>query len=153
MLTKIADVADLLKRGRADPKSVFGDLRHLAANDGWQTREVAATVLVRIAEKHPDAVIRNALRWAKGRDANVRRAASEGLRGLVKSDPEGVGKVIALLRADSDLYVKKSVANVLRNASIRQKDFVLKLCRALSTQLRRFHLVSNGLFTQDNEYL
>jgi 3-methyladenine DNA glycosylase AlkC len=130
MLTKISDVAELVKRGRSDPESVFGELKRLAASAEWQTREVAATVLVRIAEKHPDAVIKNALRWAKDRDPNVRRAASEGLRGVVKSDPEGVGKVITLLREDSDLYVKKSVANVLRNASVKQKDFVLKLCGA-----------------------
>lgn len=129
MPTKISDVAELVKRGRSDPESVFGELKRLAASAEWQTREVAATVLVRIAEKHPDAVIKNALRCAKDRDPNVRRAASEGLRGIVKTHPDDVASVISLLREDSELYVKKSVANVLRNASIKQMDFVLALCR------------------------
>src|SRR4029079_9483362 len=60
-------------------------------------------------------------------DANVRRAASECLRGLVQRDPHGVRPVLEELRQDGDLYVKKSVANVLRNAARTQPDFVLDL--------------------------
>ena len=37
--------------------------------------------------------------------------------------------IIEALRADSALYVKKSVGNVLRNASGKHPDFVLDLCR------------------------
>ena len=105
------------------------ELRKLAASDQWQTREVAATALVQIGKRHPAAVLREARRWAKARDSNVRRAASEGLRGIVKLDPQGVRPVIETLRADPELYVKKSVANILRNASAKHPEFVLRVCR------------------------
>jgi 3-methyladenine DNA glycosylase AlkC len=75
------------------------------------------------------AVLRLARLWAKDKDSNVRRAASEGLRGIVKVDPESVRPVIEILRADPELYVKKSVANILRNASGKHADFVLGVCR------------------------
>ena len=47
---------------------------------------------------------------------------------MVKLDPRSVQPVIEMLRADSDLYVRKSVANVLRNASGKHPDFVLAVC-------------------------
>lgn len=128
MIAKIADVKDLVIKGRAEPGAVFGALRKLAASDQWQTREVAATAMVEIAKRHPAAVLNEALRRAKDADPNVRRAASEGLRGQVKVDPRSVQPVIELLRADADLYVKKSVANVLRNASGKHPEFVLEIC-------------------------
>ena len=36
--------------------------------------------------------------------------------------------MIAKLKADRDLYVKKSVANVLRNAGNYHPEYVLKIC-------------------------
>ena len=39
-----------------------------------------------------------------------------------------VAPVLDLLRQDPDLYVRKSVANVLRNAGKRHPQVVLKLC-------------------------
>jgi 3-methyladenine DNA glycosylase AlkC len=129
VITKIQDIKELLSRGRVEPDAVFPELRKLAASDQWQTREVAATALVEISKRHAAAVLQVARRWAKDRDANIRRAASEGLRGLVKVDPEAVRPVIDALRADPELYVKKSVANLLRNASGKHPDFVLGVCR------------------------
>ncbi len=128
MVTKVSDIKEVVRRGRSDPKSAFAELKQLAAASNWQTREVAATALVEIGKTDQDAVVREALRWAKDRDPNVRRAASEGLRGIVKVDPDAVRPVLELLRGDSELYVKKSVANVLRNASAKHADFVLHLC-------------------------
>ena len=109
--------------------AIFPELRRLAASDQWQTREVAATALVEIGKRHPVAVLDTALRWAKDHDANIRRAASEGLRGIVKVDPQAVRPVIETLRTDPELYVKKSVANVLRNASDKHPELVLSICR------------------------
>lgn len=129
LISKVADVQDLVAQGRANPGAVFAEIKKLAASDQWQTREVAATALVEIGKRHPEAVVREVTRWAKATDSNLRRAASEGLRGVVKLDPQAVRPVLELLRADAELYVKKSVANLLRNASVKQPEFVLALCR------------------------
>jgi 3-methyladenine DNA glycosylase AlkC len=112
-----------------DPRSAFREIRTLAASDNWQKREVAATALVEISKKHADAVVTELLRWGRDQDANLRRAASEGLRDLARQRPEAVIGVLELLRSDPSLYVRKSVANVLRNAGKRHSKFVLDLCR------------------------
>ena len=129
MIVKIQDIKPLMAQGRIDPAVVLAELRELALSVHWQTREVAATALVELGKDHPKAILRNALRWAKSSNPNIRRAACEGLRGIVKLDPEGVRPVLEALQADSELYVKKSVANVFRNASSRSPDFVLAVCR------------------------
>ncbi len=147
MIVKIEDIKPLVARGRVEPEAVFAELRKLAASDQWQTREVAATALVEIGKRHPTAVLREARRWAKALDSNVRRAASEGLRGVVKLDPQAVRPVLETLRADPELYVKKSVANVFRNASAKHPDFVLGVCRqwARSSNPHTRWIVKDGL--------
>lgn len=147
MITKIQDIQELLARGRIDPGAVFPEIRVMAASDQWQTREVAATALVEIGKRHPASVLRQARLWAKHKDSNLRRAASEGLRGIAKVDPEAVRPVIETLRADPDLYVKKSVANVLRNASGKHAAFVLGVCRqwARSRSPHTRWIVKDGL--------
>jgi 3-methyladenine DNA glycosylase AlkC len=147
VIAKLQDIKGLLGRARIDPDAVFPELKRLAASDQWQTREVAATALVAIGKRHPAAVIQVARVWAKNRDANIRRAASEGLRGIVKADPEAVRPVLEALRADPELYVQKSVANVLRNASGKHPDFVLDVCRqwARSSDPHTKWIVKDGL--------
>lgn len=147
MIAKIHDIKELLARGRVEPEAVFPELRKLAASDQWQTREVAATALVEIGKRHPVAVLETAREWARDHDANIRRAASEGLRGIVKVDPQTVRPVLETLRTDPELYVKKSVANVLRNASGKHPEFVLSLCRqwARSSNPHTGWIVKDGL--------
>jgi 3-methyladenine DNA glycosylase AlkC len=128
MITKIDDIKPLLRLARTRPTSLVGRLRQLAASPSWQEREVAATAMVQMSRRHPDVVLTMARRWARARDPNVRRAAAEGLRGLVQCQPVRVRAVLELVRDDSHLYVKKSVANVLRNATRVQPDFVLQVC-------------------------
>ena len=129
VISKIADVRDLLVRGRTNPDGAFRAIRDLAASADWQTREVAATALVEIGKRNPESVSSLARQWARDPDPNIRRAASEGLRGLVKRSPLLVWPVLEILRADENLYVKKSVANILRNASGPFPEEVLALCR------------------------
>ena len=133
VVTKISDLKPLLRRGRTDPHSVFPEIRQLAASTAWQTREVAATALVEIGKRHAEAVANEARGWAADSNPNIRRAASEGLRGIVKLSPEMVWPVLELLRSDPSLYVRKSVASVLRNASGRYPHAVLAICRDWST--------------------
>ena len=64
------------------------------------------------------------------RFANQQNApASEGLRHLARKVPTAILPILELLRADPDLYVRKSVANILRNAGKRDPEFILTLCQ------------------------
>jgi 3-methyladenine DNA glycosylase AlkC len=92
-------------------------------------REVAATCLVEIDKKKADEVIQEMMQWADDANPNVRRASSEGLRGIVRRNPDKVLPIIEKLKTDDNLYVKKTVANVLRNASKYDSAFVFDLCR------------------------
>lgn len=132
MITKVAEARHLVKLGGTDPKEAFPKIQALAASNSWQEREVAATALVEISKKQPEAVVREMLRWAPNPDTNIRRAASEGLRHVARHAPATVVPVLELLRDDSELYVRKSVGNILRNASNRHPEFVLELCRRWS---------------------
>jgi 3-methyladenine DNA glycosylase AlkC len=91
-------------------------------------REVAATALVEISKKQPDRVLAEMLIWSTDRDSNVRRPASEALRYLARKHPADALPVLENLKADSNLYLRKSVANVLRNAVNYNADFVLNVC-------------------------
>jgi 3-methyladenine DNA glycosylase AlkC len=128
VIKRIADIGPILLEGRTKPTTALSKLRALAASDAWQTREVAATALVEIAKRHPHEVLAVANRWARNRNPFLRRAASEGLRGLVQTDPESVRPILEELRGDPDRYIQKSIANVLRNASRKQATFVVALC-------------------------
>ncbi len=146
-VTKIHDIKELLVQGRSDPELVFPKIKVLAASESWQTREVAATAMVEIGKRHPALVLRQATLWAVDKNCNIRRAASESLRGIVRVDPQAVQAVIVLLCADSELYVKKSVANILRNASGKHAEFVLGICRewARSRCSHTHWIVKDGL--------
>lgn len=147
MILKVEDIKPILARAREEPEAAFPEIRKLAASPQWQTREVAATALVEIGKRHAAAVVREALRWSNAADPNIRRAASEGLRGIVKKDPDATLPVLKALCQDTELYVKKSVANVLRNASVAHPDFVLTVCRQWSKSKNRHTqwIVKDGL--------
>jgi 3-methyladenine DNA glycosylase AlkC len=129
MITKLADVPDLVKDGRTRPDAAFPRIRRLAASGHWQEREVAATALVEISKTQAGAVTAEMLRWSGDPDPNVRRASCEGLRELVRLTPEAVAPVLHALRADPSVYVRKSVANLLRDASKKHPAVVLGRCR------------------------
>ena len=128
MVTKVADVRDIVKAGVASPRDAFPDIKILAKSDDWVKREVSATALVEISKKKPEEVVAEMLSWSKDGDANVRRTASEGLRHMARNYPAKVLPVLENLKADASLYVRKSVANVLRNAGNYDPDFVLSVC-------------------------
>lgn len=74
--------------------------------------------------------------WARDKDHHVRRLASEGSRPRLPwsfkldqmiSDPSHSLKILDALKEDSELYVRKSVANHLNDISKDNPDFMLKL--------------------------
>ena len=110
-------------------------------------RDITATALVEIGKKRQDEVVQEMMSWADDDDPNVRRTSSEGLRGVARKNPEKVLPVIDKLKTASHLYVKKSVANVLRNAGKKNHDFVLDLCRKWATLRNKDTnwIIKNGL--------
>jgi len=64
--------------------------------------------LVEISKEKEDEVIREMIIGAGNKDPNIRRAASEGLRGAARRNQEKILPVIERLKTDNSLYVKKA---------------------------------------------
>lgn len=129
IVTKVSDVKELVQTVLEDPKEAFPYVIKLAESEDWKVREVAATALVEISKKRRREVVEEALGWVEDDNENVRRAAVEGLRDIARKEPNDIVAVLEKAKTDTSLYLKKSVANVLRNANKRSPDFVLNLCR------------------------
>ena len=76
--------------------------------------------------------------WSKDESEHRRRLASEGCRPLLpwgqvlpkyKNDPSPILPILEQLKADSSLYVRKSVANNLNDISKNNPDTVVKLAQ------------------------
>jgi 3-methyladenine DNA glycosylase AlkC len=134
MVTKASDVRHIIEGAIHNPQHTFPAIMELACSEDWKEREVAATILVEASKKKPGEIVGAMLFWADHSNPNVRRAASEGLRGVVRRNPELVLPVLTKLKRDPHIYVKKSVANVLRNAGNYHPEFVLKVCEEWSAE-------------------
>lgn len=125
----MSDVKNLVQLEIKQPEGAFPKIKQLAQSDDWKMREVAATCLVEISRQKTNEVIREMLHWADDGNPSVRRTSSEGLRGIARRNPDKVLPVIEKLKTADNLYVKKSVAHVLRNASKYNPHFVFELCK------------------------
>jgi 3-methyladenine DNA glycosylase AlkC len=76
------------------------------------------------ARKYPDKTLQVCMRWAKSKNFHLRRLASEGLRpklpwapklDIWNTTPEPVFDILNLLKEDEVRFVKKSVANHVRD--------------------------------------
>lgn len=85
------------------------------------TGEFAVRVFI---TTYPDRALRIMKKWARSKNFHLRRLASEGLRprlpwasklDIFYDQPEQVFEILELLKADEILFVKKSVANHLRD--------------------------------------
>jgi len=85
-----------------------------------------------------ERAMKQMLKWAVNSNEHVRRLASEGCRPRLpwgqslpafKRDPNFVLQVLELLKADSSLYVRKSVANNLNDISKDHPQLVLSLAK------------------------
>jgi len=124
----IDDVRDIIERGIHSLRDALPEIRKLALSDDWRKREDAATALVEISKKKEDEVVNEMILWAEDKDPNVRRTASEGLRGVARKNQKKILPVIEKLKTDDSLYVRKSVATLLRAISKKSPEFVIGLC-------------------------
>lgn len=76
--------------------------------------------------KYPGKMMQQMLRWSKHKDPRVRRLASEGCRPRLpwaitlpqfKDDPSPILPILENLKTDTDVWVRKSVANNLNDIS------------------------------------
>jgi 3-methyladenine DNA glycosylase AlkC len=76
--------------------------------------------------------------WAKNKDENIRRFASESTRPrgvwckhieILKQNPELALPILESLKSDESKYVRDSVGNWLNDASKTKPKFVLDICR------------------------
>ena len=88
--------------------------------------------------REPERMMEQMLVWSKHHDEHVRRLASEGCRPrlpwgqalpMFKLDPAPVLPVLEQLKADSSLYVRKSVANHLNDIAKDHPAVVLETAR------------------------
>lgn len=88
--------------------------------------------------RDPQRTMIRMLHWAKSSNEHVRRLASEGCRPrlpwgqalpMFKRDPAPVLEILEKLKADSSLYVRKSVANNLNDIAKDNPDLVKQKAR------------------------
>ena len=125
----IDDVRDIIERGIHSLHDALPEIRKLASSDDWRKREDAATALVEISKKREDEVVSEMIIWSGEKDPNIRRASSEGLRSVARRNPAKILPVIEKLKTDESLYVRKSVAALLRAISKKNPEFVVDLYR------------------------
>ncbi|MBK1811138.1 DNA alkylation repair protein [Clostridium sp. YIM B02505] len=85
--------------------------------------------------KYPERMISQMKIWAKSDNEHIRRLASEGCRprlpwgialSMFKKDPTSVLSILEILKKDSSLYVRKSVANNLNDISKDNPTLVIE---------------------------
>jgi len=95
-------------------------------------------------------------KFSKSQDYHVRRLASEGCRPLLpwanrlnnlKNNPEPIIKILENLKFDSELYVRRSVANNLNDISKNQPDLVIKLLKKWKKQKVDPFIIKHALRT------
>ncbi|WP_276132123.1 DNA alkylation repair protein [Polluticoccus soli] len=88
--------------------------------------------------KYGDKMMTKMMAWAKHKHPRVRRLATEGCRPRLpwamalpafKKDPSAILTILEQLKADKDIWVKKSVANNLNDMSKDNPEFTLSVIK------------------------
>lgn len=107
-------------------------------------------------ERYPEQSMATLQDWTQNADEHVRRLASEGCRPRLpwgaqlkafRENPAPILPVLEALKADSSLYVRRSVANNLNDISKDHPGITLDLCRQWQ-RLENAHtdwLIKHGL--------
>ena len=103
------------------------------------TRFASAEFAVRpFIIKYQEKMMAQMYEWSKSDDEHIRRLACEGCRPALpwgqvlsafKKDPTPILPILQQLKADQDMYVKKSVANNLNDISKTHPDLVTKIVK------------------------
>lgn len=90
-------------------------------------------------KKYPEKTMKRMIVWSKSGNHHIRRLSSEGCRPRLPwgmqlkefvEDPSPILPILEQLKNDSELYVRKSVANNLNDISRDHPDLALKLAKS-----------------------
>ena len=119
-------------------KKMLSKIKPFAADKHFNVRECAWTAVRGKIIQNLNESIAILSMWAKDKDENIRRFASEATRprGVwcehiikLKQNPELALSILEPLKSDKAKYVRDSVGNWLNDASKTQPEFVRKLCK------------------------
>lgn len=105
--------------------------KHIPHDLDWRTQEMLGRAFDQYCKDRGYKVSLPVIKeWLTSKEPNQRRAVSEGLRiwtsrPYFKEYPEVAISLLALLRADSSEYVRKSAGNALRDISKQHPDLVM----------------------------
>lgn len=102
------------------------------------TKRFSAEFSIRyFLDSQPERTLKILKKWMKDKDPHVRRLCSEGTRPRLpwairlkqfQKDPAPVLPILETLKDDSDLYVRRSVANHLGDIAKDNLELCLKIC-------------------------
>jgi 3-methyladenine DNA glycosylase AlkC len=119
------------------PKQKVKDLQSLAADSHFGVREIAWMAIRPSIALNLNESIEILFTWAKSKDENIRRFASEATRprgvwcehiDVLKKNPYFAIPILETLKTDTSKYVQDSVGNWLNDASKTAPDFVINIC-------------------------
>ena len=130
--------ADIVgKNPNLDIKQMLSKIKPFAKDGHFNVRECAWLAVRKSVAQNLDESIAILSAWAKDKDENVRRFASEATRPrgvwcehikALKETPEIALPILEPLKSDESKYVRDSVGNWLNDASKSRAEFVTKLC-------------------------
>ena len=125
-----------------------GVIEHFGLDEPWHINMLALETMTQYSSSEfavrpfiiqsSDEMMQQMLTWSSHDNYHVRRLASEGCRprlpwGIAlkafQKDPSAILPILENLKADSSLYVRRSVANNLNDISKDHPDLVLDICK------------------------
>ncbi|MEQ9363418.1 MAG: DNA alkylation repair protein, partial [Leptospirales bacterium] len=126
--------------GAEQPRRFDAAMKALRDVTEYSSSEFAVRLFLR---KDFDRALKYMCRWSRDKNYHARRLASEGLRPRLPwsfhlknliEDPRPAFSVLENLRADPELYVRKSVANHLNDVAKDHPDLMLDLIESWNAE-------------------
>ncbi len=131
----------------------------MSKNPAWQIQEFLAMAFDNYCKKNGyENSLKTINEWLNDKNANIRRAVTEGLRiwtkrPYFKDNPETTIKLLSKHKTDESEYVRKSVGNALKDISKAYPELVKKELNSwnLDTkEIKQVHRLANKIMENKN---